>query len=164
MARPTARQRGYDSKWERARAAFLAAHPWCRRCEAMGRLHRATVVDHIEPHKGDHKLFWKRSNWQPLCAPCHNSDKQQVERRSYTARINADGFPSDPAHPFNRSCAEQPDETNARHAATSSRGKHVICNHETRGASKVANDGASGPAWGKRKELVRLRGLCGRAG
>ncbi|WP_144469068.1 HNH endonuclease signature motif containing protein, partial [Bacillus pumilus] len=24
------------------------------------------------PHKGDKKLFWDSSNWQPLCASCHN--------------------------------------------------------------------------------------------
>ena len=33
---------------------------------------RATVVDHIIPHKGDQKLFWDTRNWQPLCKPCHD--------------------------------------------------------------------------------------------
>ena len=66
MTRLSPRQRGYDSKWDRARRAFLAAHPFCAACEQRGKLHPATVVDHIEPHRGDHKLFWRRSNWQPL--------------------------------------------------------------------------------------------------
>ena len=57
--RPSARERGYDSKWETERAAYLKAHPKCVRCPAT-----ATVVDHIVPHKGDRKLFWSRSNWQ----------------------------------------------------------------------------------------------------
>lgn len=38
----------------------------------VGRLTQATVVDHIVPHRGDQKLFWDESNWQPLCKPCHD--------------------------------------------------------------------------------------------
>ncbi|MEO4040348.1 HNH endonuclease signature motif containing protein [Hoeflea sp. CAU 1731] len=41
----------------------------------------AKVVDHIIPHKGDRKLFWDRSNWQPLCTPCHSSKKQRQEAK-----------------------------------------------------------------------------------
>ncbi len=76
--RPTARERGYDSKWDKERAAFLKAHPKCVRpqCSAP-----ATVVDHIEPHRGDMKKFWNRSNWQPLCATCHARWKQSSEKR-----------------------------------------------------------------------------------
>jgi 5-methylcytosine-specific restriction endonuclease McrA len=73
-ARPSARDRGYDSKWEQARASYLRENKWCvariggRQC---GR--PAVVVDHIEPHRGDMTLFWKRSNWQAHCASCHSS-------------------------------------------------------------------------------------------
>ncbi len=64
--RPSARERGYDSKWDKARKDYLAAHPSCISCGVP-----ATVVDHKVPHKGDRKLFWSRSNWQPLCRACH---------------------------------------------------------------------------------------------
>ena len=74
--RPTARERGYDAKWDRERAAYLYLHNTCRNC---GR--EATTVDHIIPHRGDRRLFWTRSNWQPLCTPCHNSVKQMRERQ-----------------------------------------------------------------------------------
>lgn len=77
--RPSARQRGYDAEWERARRDFLLVYNSCRRCGAP-----ASVVDHIKPHKGDDLLFWDRSNWQPLCASCHNSHKQRHERRDKT--------------------------------------------------------------------------------
>lgn len=79
--RPSARQRGYGKAWEAARAGYLAAHPTCQRdgCGAP-----ATVVDHITPHRGDMRLFWRRSNWQALCAPCHNSHKQSLEKRGPT--------------------------------------------------------------------------------
>nr|WP_144292068.1 HNH endonuclease signature motif containing protein [Rhodoligotrophos appendicifer] len=74
--RPNARQRGYTTKWDRARAAYLSDH---RKCVFCG--DPASVVDHRIAHKGDQKLFWSRTNWQPLCGPCHNSTKQSLERR-----------------------------------------------------------------------------------
>lgn len=74
--RPSARQRGYDSKWQRERAAYLHVYSHCRKCG-----NPATTVDHIIPHRGDRALFWNRSNWQPLCTRCHNSVKQRQERR-----------------------------------------------------------------------------------
>jgi len=74
--RPTARQRGYNREWQKARAAYLAEHPNCVRC-----FKAASVVDHIKPHRGDDTLFWDRSNWQALCATCHNRHKQREERR-----------------------------------------------------------------------------------
>ena len=75
--RPSARERGYTTKWEVERAEFLRATPKCARCSAP-----ASVVDHIVPHKGDRKLFWRRSNWQPLCTGCHSGAKQAAERRA----------------------------------------------------------------------------------
>jgi len=40
--RPTAASRGYGARWQRIRAAFLAAHPYCEDCGAP-----ATDVDHV---------------------------------------------------------------------------------------------------------------------
>jgi len=74
--RPSARQRGYDGKWDKARAEFLKVHPTCVMCGQPSR-----VVDHIKPHKGDKALFWSRPNWQALCTPCHSSRKQSLEAR-----------------------------------------------------------------------------------
>lgn len=75
--RPSSTQRGYNRQWERERLAFLRINRFCRRCGKP-----ATTVDHIIPHKGDKRLFWDRSNWQPLCTPCHSSAKQSEERRA----------------------------------------------------------------------------------
>lgn len=75
--RPTARNRGYDARWDSERRAFLKFNPTCRRCGEP-----ASVVDHIKPHKGDHRLFWDRANWQPLCRHCHSSAKQAQEKRT----------------------------------------------------------------------------------
>ncbi|MCY8045756.1 HNH endonuclease [Bacillus haynesii] len=70
--RESAARRGYDSKWRKARRGYLSKYPFCVSCMKEGRRVPATVVDHIKPHKGDKKLFWDSSNWQPLCAPCHS--------------------------------------------------------------------------------------------
>ena len=71
--RPNSAARGYDGKWRKARAAYLSRHPLCVHCLDEGRVAAATVVDHIIPHKGDWKKFWKSDNWQALCASHHSA-------------------------------------------------------------------------------------------
>ena len=68
----SAAARGYDGRWRKARKTYLAAHPLCVACLKEGRYTKATVIDHIEPHRGDRTLFWNPSNWQSLCAHHHN--------------------------------------------------------------------------------------------
>ena len=70
--RGSAAERGYDNRWRKARLRFLKVHPFCVICKAEGKLVKATVVDHIIPHRGDELLFWDESNWQPLCKRCHD--------------------------------------------------------------------------------------------
>lgn len=69
----SAGSRGYGRAWQKASKAFLSAHPLCARCMAEGRYRKATVVDHIVPHRGDELLFWDRGNWQALCKKCHDN-------------------------------------------------------------------------------------------
>jgi 5-methylcytosine-specific restriction enzyme A len=78
--RGSSRQRGYTRAWERARLAYLSQHPLCAMCQREGRVVPAIVVDHIKAHRGDHKLFWEQKNWQGLCKPHHDREKQQQER------------------------------------------------------------------------------------
>ncbi len=68
----SASSRGYGSRWRRESKTFLKAHPLCAECERNGRFVKATVVDHLKPHRGNEELFWDRNNWQPLCKPCHD--------------------------------------------------------------------------------------------
>lgn len=98
--RGSAAQRGYDSRWRKAREAFLAEHPLCAMCAARGRTVPATVVDHITPHRGDQRLFWSSDNWQALCAPCHDSAKQREEKGGGVMGCDAAGLPLDPTHPW----------------------------------------------------------------
>jgi 5-methylcytosine-specific restriction protein A len=72
--RPSAQERGYTGRWQKASKAFLAAHPACVGTLPGGEecCEPATCVDHKNPHRGDWMLFWDRDNWQPLCASCHS--------------------------------------------------------------------------------------------
>ncbi len=81
----TSTQRGYGYKWQQARAGWLSKHPLCVYCEREGRVMAASVVDHIIPHRGDMTLFWASdTNWQGLCATCHNTTKSREERDANT--------------------------------------------------------------------------------
>jgi len=88
----SAAARGYGHKWRIARAAYLSANPLCVYCQRDGRVTAASVVDHIVPHQGDMELFWQRSNWQSLCAMCHDTTKAQEEgRHKARAQFDATG-------------------------------------------------------------------------
>lgn len=71
----------YNYRWQKERRVFLREHPFCVHClEEKGLYVASTVVDHIIPHQGDQRLFWdKETNWQALCAECHNSWKAKQE-------------------------------------------------------------------------------------
>ena len=79
--RPSARERGYTTKWERERAEYLKAHPRCVMCGAP-----STIVHHKTPHRGDKRLFWSRSNWAAVCQPCHDGPLQSQEKRKEARR------------------------------------------------------------------------------
>jgi hypothetical protein len=58
----------------------------------MGYTTPATVVDHVRRHAGERDpLFWDVSNWQPLCASCHNSIKQQLDRTGQARAYDVHG-------------------------------------------------------------------------
>ncbi|KSL03910.1 HNH endonuclease [Pseudomonas aeruginosa] len=108
--------KGYGYRWQQARADYLRRHPLCVFCQREGKAVGAVVVDHRIPHRlseakasGDAeriatawRLFWDRSNWQPLCKLCHDSVKQRLEKSGRQAGCSADGVPLDPRHHWNR--------------------------------------------------------------
>lgn len=79
-ARGGSSSRGYDRRWERFRASFLARNPLCAYCLAAGRIVSATVVDHDLPHRGDPHLFWENT-FTALCGPCHGGPKARAEAK-----------------------------------------------------------------------------------
>jgi len=74
--RPSAGERGYNSRWRKASETYLSHRPLCavQGCGAPSR-----VVDHrIAWHTGRTEeerqaLFWDEGNWEPLCVRHHNS-------------------------------------------------------------------------------------------
>ena len=64
--------RGYGHAWQKTSRQFLQAHPLCEECRKQGKYVKATVMDHVKPHRGDEELFWDRSNWRALCKRCHD--------------------------------------------------------------------------------------------
>jgi 5-methylcytosine-specific restriction enzyme A len=90
--------RGYGYAWQQARAGHLRNQPFCVFClrdagivatsiedvilECAARrvpVPYASVVDHMDPHRGDMKLFWDTRRWQSLCAHHHSAEKQRLE-------------------------------------------------------------------------------------
>ncbi len=90
--RGSARERGYNARWQKARATYLQRNPLCVMCQKEGRVTPATVIDHRIPHKGDQQLFWDTGNWQALCKPHHDRDKQREERGRFQT-VGEDGWP-----------------------------------------------------------------------
>jgi 5-methylcytosine-specific restriction protein A len=76
--RASAYRRGYTRQWQKDSKHFLAMpeNALCRECERHGAMTAATLVDHIQPHRGNMELFWNVANWQPLCKRCHDRKKE----------------------------------------------------------------------------------------
>ena len=102
MGKPVTWHRWYDSAAWRKRARHqLRLQPICAMCEAEGRITAASVVDHVQPHRGDKNAF-RLGQLQSLCKPHHDSAKKRDEIRGYSTQVGPDGLPIDPLHPYNR--------------------------------------------------------------
>jgi 5-methylcytosine-specific restriction protein A len=82
------------ARWRRIRAMHLAKEPLCRMCLERGRFVSARIADHIIPHRGDDRLFW-RGKLQSLCETHHNSTKHREEIGSARSKIGVDGWPAE---------------------------------------------------------------------
>jgi hypothetical protein len=69
-------------------------------CAEEGVATAASVVDHVDPHNGDHGSFWTGA-LQSLCEQCHNRTKSRIEHKGFSTAFGTDGLPIDPRHPFN---------------------------------------------------------------
>lgn len=66
--RGSARERGYSSRWERIRLAYLRGHPLCEECEKQGRVTPAEQVH----HKDGNVSNMSEDNLMSVCSACHN--------------------------------------------------------------------------------------------
>lgn len=94
-------------RWRGMRARHLHANPLCVMCLSLGMSRRGRNVDHVIPHRGDANLFWN-GKLQTLCDEHHNATKQAEELRGYSLALNDEGWPEDPAHPFNHKRGRRP--------------------------------------------------------
>lgn len=63
------------ASWREYSVAFLQANPKCYACSK-----RSTVTDHVVTAKGDEDKFWNRTNFIPLCKPCHDTITAKFDR------------------------------------------------------------------------------------
>lgn len=90
------------SRWRRERRSFLNDYPFCAEHLKRGLKVIAVIVDHKVPHRGDEKLFWDKTNWQPLCKRCHDAHKQRLEKSGRIIGCDLSGKPVDPNHHWNK--------------------------------------------------------------
>lgn len=88
------------ARWRGLRKRKLIDEPLCRYCKQQGRITRATVVDHIKPHRGDESLIWDWGNLQSLCKPCHDSAAKMKDIHGVVPGVGVDGLPLDDQHPW----------------------------------------------------------------
>lgn len=91
----------YSRAWKARRALQLKIEPLCRKCREMGKSRPANTADHVQPHRGNRQAFFF-GELQSLCESCHSSAKQKEEGEGFARGVGADGWPTDPRHPFNR--------------------------------------------------------------
>ena len=89
--RASAAKRGYDRTWRGARAAYLAAHPWCEAtlaCKDLPITRRvATQVHHKQAISVSPDLRLTHENFMAVCMPCH----VELERREREWRRISEG-------------------------------------------------------------------------
>lgn len=67
----------------------------CPHHKGKDRTAKSEVVDHIEPHRGDTRLFFNPSNLQALAKQCHDKFKQSLEKggRGFDQGCDVNGEP-----------------------------------------------------------------------
>jgi 5-methylcytosine-specific restriction protein A len=79
--------------WKELRARFLFKNQHCVYCAKVGVMTRATICDHIKPHRGNRELFLAWDNLQALCKPCHDGAKAAYERSGRVRKaVGLDGW------------------------------------------------------------------------
>jgi len=92
--------------WQARRKEQLHRIPWCEYCKEAGRTTPAGIANHDPPHRGDRIAFF----FGPLrsaCKACHDSPIQRAELAGFSRNLDADGWPADARHPFNKKSKEQ---------------------------------------------------------
>jgi 5-methylcytosine-specific restriction endonuclease McrA len=103
MKQPTDRapwRNWYGRAWRKRSAHQKRIEPLCRICLAEGRIKAAEIADHIVDHGGDWNAF-RLGALQSLCSECHERKHGRL-KGPVRSDVDANGYPIDPRHPFNR--------------------------------------------------------------
>ena len=96
----TGRTLALDGKaWRRLRAAILGERPLCQHCLDRGVIEPATEVDHVDNDPTDNRP----EALQSLCKPCHSRKTQRDRGHKVAMGCDADGYPLDPDHDWQKS-------------------------------------------------------------
>ena len=85
--------------WRRLRESVLNMEPLCRHCKARGLIVAASEVDHINNVASDNDP----DNLQALCKSCHSRKTQRDMGHKVAMGCDADGYPLDPDHDWQKS-------------------------------------------------------------
>ena len=105
----TDKQKFYDSgRWRKVRSQILRETPLCVRCNSIGLIVAATMVDHVLGFIDKHdEMATDSSNLVPLCTHCHGTvtsfekrglidglTLEEAKKLKYVIReIDSDGYP-----------------------------------------------------------------------
>ncbi|MCH7421472.1 HNH endonuclease [Shewanella sp. MM_2022_3] len=70
----------FTNTWKRLRDQWIRENPLCCRCEALGIVKLATIVDHIIEIQDNPDLKDDYLNLQSLCHACHNTKTGEAAR------------------------------------------------------------------------------------
>lgn len=78
-------------RWRKLRQVILLRDAYvCQRtgilCIGRYPASNSPVIDHIEPHRGEERLFWDENNLQTVSKAYHDSEKQAAERNAINGR------------------------------------------------------------------------------
>lgn len=84
-SRASSAKRGYDRRWQVLRKWYLARHPLCESCLAVGKFVATFLeVDHVIPIAVRPDLRLAPSNLQTLCRRCHKRKTDHDARTQAT--------------------------------------------------------------------------------
>ena len=90
------------ARWQGIRRGQLAARPLCAMCLEDGHTRAATICNHVDKDAKQTKEGFFAGPFNSLCKTHHDSTQQRQERTGHVIGCDADGWPRDPEHPWNR--------------------------------------------------------------
>ena len=93
--RPEQKRFYSSTKWRKLRKAYLAEHPLCERCLAVGRAQVAEHVHHkIELDESNYKnpmIALNAENLESLCFDCHQKEHHSLSECADDLYFDSDG-------------------------------------------------------------------------